>query len=257
MILCEQTAHWGGRAPVDGVEIDGKPAEDWINDTVQALEGMDNVHLRLRTMVAGVYDHGYILAYERVADHAPADDTPRHRLWRIRSARVIAATGALERPLSFPGNDKPGVMLASAMRDYITNWGVSPGDRTVVVTNNDDAYRTALAIKSAGLDVPCIVDARPEADGPLVQEARARGIRVETGMGIANVKGLRGFVAVQPAGREAKVRVALGIRLDAVATCPAAWSAFRPPLFPLRWQADPGQRGRISFAAKTPARRRF
>jgi sarcosine oxidase subunit alpha len=76
---------------------------------------------------------------------------------------VISAIGAIERPLSFAGNDKPGVMLASAMRDYVTDYGVSPGDRTVVVTNNDDAYRTAIALKQAGLDVPCIVDARPEA----------------------------------------------------------------------------------------------
>jgi sarcosine oxidase subunit alpha len=197
VILCEQTAHWGGRAPVDAVEIDGKPAESWINNAVEILEGMVNVDLRLRTLVAGVYDHGYIIAYERVADHMPGGDAPRHRLWRIRTDQVIAATGALERPLSFPGNDKPGVMLASAVRDYVVNWGVAPGDRTVVVTNNDDAYRTALALADAGLEVPCIVDTRGDSGGPLVHEARACGLRVLTGMGIAGVKGLRGVVSVQ------------------------------------------------------------
>jgi len=197
VLLCEQTAHWGGRAPVDGVEIDGKPAEVWVNDAVQALEKMDNVHLRSRCMVAGVYDHGYITAYERIADHTPGTDAPRHRLWRIRAGHVISATGALERPLSFPGNDKPRVMLASAVRDYVVNYGLSVGDRTVVVTNNDDAYRTALAIHDAGLDVPCIVDARETATGPLAEEARARGIPVKTGMAIANVKGIRGVVAVE------------------------------------------------------------
>jgi sarcosine oxidase subunit alpha len=102
-----------------------------------------------------------------VSDHDPKPGVPRHRLWRIRTGQVISAIGAIERPLSFAGNDKPGVMLASAVRDYVVNFGVSPGDRTVVVTNNDDAYRTAIAIKRAGLDVPCIVDARPEAEGPL------------------------------------------------------------------------------------------
>jgi sarcosine oxidase subunit alpha len=79
---------------------------------------------------------------------------PRHRLWRIRARQVISAIGAIERPLSFAGNDKPGVMLASAMRDYVTHYGVSPGDRTVVVTNNDDAYRTAIAIKRQGWTCP-------------------------------------------------------------------------------------------------------
>ena len=138
VMLLEQTAHWGGRAPVDGLQIDGKPAQDWIDATVAALAAMDTVTLRLRCTGAGVYDHGYVLADERVADHTPGDGRPKHRLWRIRAGRILTATGAIERPLSFAGNDIPGVMLASAVRDYVVNQAVSPGDRTVVVTNNDD-----------------------------------------------------------------------------------------------------------------------
>jgi sarcosine oxidase subunit alpha len=189
VMVLEQAPYWGGRAPVDGDVIDGMLAEDWVKNTVQALETMPNVTLRTRCMVAGVYDHGYILAEDRIADHTPGDGRPKKRLWRIRATRVVAATGALERPLSFAGNDIPGVMLASAVRDYVTNWAVSPGDRTVVVTNNDDAYRTAIALKEAGLAVPCIVDARAQANGPLPTKARALGIRVETGKAIAKVKG--------------------------------------------------------------------
>ncbi|KPQ14613.1 MAG: sarcosine oxidase, subunit alpha [Rhodobacteraceae bacterium HLUCCO18] len=223
VLLCEQTAHWGGRAPVDGVEIDGRPAEDWIADAVVELEAMENVHLRPRTMVAGVYDHGYVLAYERVSDHAPQDGVPRHRLWRIRTGQVISAIGAIERPLSFAGNDKPGVMLASAVRDYLVEYGVSPGDRTVVVTNNDDAYRTAIAIRRAGLDVPCIVDARPEANGPLPQEARALGIPVKTGTAIAGVKGIRGVVAVQLCKQAGEGAVTEDVICEAVAMS-GGWS---------------------------------
>ncbi len=223
VILCEQGPHWGGRAPVDGVEIDGQPAEDWIAAAVQALEQMDHVHLRLRTMVAGVYDHGYVIGYERLTDHSPDHDGPRHRLWRIRTKRIVSATGALERPLSFAGNDKPGVMLAAAVRDYVINWGVAPGARTVVVTNNDDAYRTALALHTAGLEVPCIVDARPEADGPLVQEARARGLRVLTGTAIATVKGLRGVVAVQLCAQDGDGAVTEDVVCDSVAMS-GGWS---------------------------------
>ncbi len=136
---------------------------------------------------------------------------------------MIAATGALERPLSFPGNDKPGVMLASAMRDYVVNWGVAPGARSVVVTNNDDAYRTALALLDAGLSVPCIVDARPNADGALPQQARANGIRVLTGMGICNVKGLRGVVAVQLCHQDGTGEVVEDVVCDAVAMS-GGWS---------------------------------
>jgi sarcosine oxidase subunit alpha len=189
VLLVEQTADWGGRAVVDTPVIDGLPAEEWIKSAVEAHENMPNVDMRLRCMGAGVYDHGYTLAYERLTDHAPDAEGPRHRLWRIRAKQIVTATGAIERPLSFAANDLPGVMLASAVRDYAVNFGVSIGDRTVVVTNNDDAYRTAIVLKEAGLDVPVIVDARTEAEGDLIDRARSLGIRIEMGKGIAKVKG--------------------------------------------------------------------
>ncbi|VDC30566.1 sarcosine oxidase subunit alpha family protein [Pseudogemmobacter humi] len=189
VLVLEQTPHWGGRAPVDGDVIDGKSADDWVKSALQALDGMKNVTLRARTMVSGVYDHGYVLAEERIADHTPGDGRPRKRLWRIRAGRIVSATGALERPLSFAGNDIPGVMLASAMRDYVVNFAVSPGDRTVVVTNNDDAYRTAIALKEAGLVVAAVIDARAQVTGELPERVRAMGIRVETGRGVVKVKG--------------------------------------------------------------------
>ncbi len=223
VLLVEQAAHWGGRAPVDGVTIDGKPAETWVKDAVETLEKMPNVTLRLRAMAAGVYDHGYVLVDEKVADHTPGDGRPKHRVWRVRAGRVIAATGAIERPLAFAGNDIPGVMLASAVRDYVVNWAVSPGDRTVVVTNNDDAYRTALALKAAGLMVPVIVDARPVADGPLPQAARAAGIRVETGRAIAKVKGSTRVTGVALCLQAGEGAVLEEVACDAVAMS-GGWS---------------------------------
>ena len=189
VILLEQTPNWGGRAPVDGDVIDGAPAEQWINATLEALGKMENVTLKSRCMAFGSYDHGYVLAEERIADHTPGDGRPRKRLWRIRAGKVLSAQGAIERPLSFAGNDIPGVMLASAVRDYVVNWAVSPGDRTVIVTNNDDAYRTAIALKEAGLEVPAIIDARAQVTGALPAQARALGIRIEAGRAIVKVKG--------------------------------------------------------------------
>ena len=223
VLLVEQSAHWGGRAPVDGVEIDGKPAETWVRETVEALGKMANVTLRLRATAAGVYDHGYVLIDEKVADHSPGDGRPRHRLWRVRARRVVAATGAIERPLAFAGNDIPGVMLASAVRDYLENWAVSPGDRTVVVTNNDDAYRTALALKAAGLMVPAILDARPEAKGALPDKARAAGIRVETGRALAKVTGGRRVTGVAVCLQAGEGAVIEEIACDAVAMS-GGWS---------------------------------
>jgi sarcosine oxidase subunit alpha len=223
VLLIEQTPHWGGRAPVDGGEIDGQPAEGWVAATVAELQAMENVTLRARTMGAGVYDHGYVLAYERAGDHLAAPAGPRHRLWRIRAERIVTATGALERPLAFAGNDVPGVMLASAVRDYVVNWAVSPGDRTVVVTNNDDAYRTALCLKAAGLDVPAVIDARPEGGGRLMDEARAAGIRVETGRGVAKVKGGKRVEAVYTCPQAGEGATVQEIKCDAVAVS-GGWS---------------------------------
>ena len=185
VILIEQTGSWGGRAAVDGGQIDGIEVMQWIKETLQELEKNKNITIRPNTMGAGIYDHGYTLAYEQTHDL----NAPRHRLWRIRAAKIITATGAIERPLSFANNDLPGVMLASAVRDYLADCGVSAGDRTVIVTNNDDAYRTAVALKEGGLEVPAILDARPDPLGQLVEKARDLGIRVEAGRGVASVTG--------------------------------------------------------------------
>ncbi len=223
VLVLEQSAHWGGRAPVDGGEIEGLSADQWVKDAVQDLENMGNVRMRLRAMGAGLYDHGYITALERVADHTPGDGRPRHRLWRIRAAQIVTATGALERPLSFPGNDIPGVMLASAMRDYVENWGISPGDRVVVVTNNDDAYRTALSLKKAGLDVPVIVDARAMVSSPLAEKARAAGIRVEPGRAIAKVHGGKHVTGVEISVQVGEGAAVEDIACDAVAMS-GGWS---------------------------------
>lgn len=223
VILCEMTANWGGRAPVDGGMIEGLSPDAWVKTTLQALEAMDNVRIMTRTMVAGLHDHGYAICYERVADHTPGDGRPRHRLWRIRAGLTEVATGAIERPLAFAGNDIPGVMLAGAVRDYLVNWAVSPGDRVVVVTNNDDAYRTALAVLDAGLTVPAIIDARPKAGGALVQAVKARGVPVLEGRGVARVLGHKAVKGVEICAQAGEGGAIQTIACDAVAMS-GGWS---------------------------------
>ena len=223
VILLEQTPTLGGRTPVDEGEVQGKPVQAWLDAVEADLRARDNVTIRTRTCGFGVYDHGYVLADEHLSDHTPGDGRPRQRLWRIRAGHIIAATGAIERPLSFAGNDVPGVMLASAVRDYVTNYAVSPGDRTVVVTNNDSAYLTALALKAAGLDVPAILDARDTATGALPEAARAAGIRVLTGRAIATVKGGKRVTGVTICAQAGEGAVLETISCEAVAMS-GGWS---------------------------------
>ena len=196
ILIIEQTPEWGGRCLVDFSTIGNETSAEYVSRLVSELKKFQNVTMRSRMMGAGVYDHGYILGYERLNDHLAEEDGPRHRLWRIRAKQIITATGSIERPISFPSNDIPGVMLASAVRDYAVNFGVATGNKIAVYTNNDDAYRTAITLNEVGVEVPIIVDARGSGGGALAERAKALGIRVENGKAISKVFGKKRVEAI-------------------------------------------------------------
>jgi sarcosine oxidase subunit alpha len=218
-LLLEQAPRLGGRALVDAPTIAGGPAADWIAGTAADLAQRPNAAIRTRTTVTTVNDHGYVLACERLD---PAHG-PRERLWRIRAKRIVAATGAIERPLAFAGNDVPGVLLASAVRDYLALWAVAPGPRVVVVTANDDGYRTALALHDAGLGVPAILDTRPDPSGALPAAARAAGLAIRPGRAVAGVKGGHRVTAVETCPIDAEGLTSDHIACDALAVA-GGWS---------------------------------
>ena len=132
-----------------------------------------------RATALGVYDDGYVVVHE-------AGD-PLERLWHIRAQRVILATGAHERPIAFADDDRPGVMLAASALRYLREFGVVVGDRVVIFTTNDSAYRVADALRDAGADPVCVVDAR--SDAPPQAAARARGIEVLAGWMVTGADG--------------------------------------------------------------------
>ena len=223
VLVLEQGAHWGGRAPVDGGRVGDRSVDKFVDGLLAELSAMPGVTLRKRCMGAAVHDHGYVLGYERLTDHKPGSDGPRHRLWRIRAKQVVTATGAIERPLSFAGNDVPGVMLASAMRDYVVNYGVAPGQQVLVVTNNDDGYRTAITLKTSGVGVLRILDARETGGGPLMEEARRLGIRIDCGRAIGKVSGGKRVRKVQICAQSGAGGALEELACDAVAMS-GGWS---------------------------------
>ena len=163
-------------------------------EATAGLEAMDNVRVLTRTAVTGYYDHNFLVALERVTDHlgpgAPAH-LPRQRLWRIRAGRVVLATGALERPLVFANNDRPGTMLAGAARAYVNRFAVLPGRRAVVVTDNDSAYAAALDLHRHGVEIAAIVDFRPDGEGKQRAEAREAGLNILSGHAVVDTAGRR------------------------------------------------------------------
>ncbi|MGE3832694.1 MAG: 2Fe-2S iron-sulfur cluster-binding protein, partial [Parvibaculaceae bacterium] len=190
VIIADESPRFGGIADIAGGTIENAPLIDWVRAKSAALASAENVHVLTRTTAVGHWHHNYLMLFERVADHDPAllaKRVPRHRLWKVRAKQVILATGAIERPIAFANNDRPGIMLATAARALIERYGVAPGMTGAVFTNNDDAYLTALAMKRVGMAVAAIIDARPEA-GAIAEEARRAGLTILAGHAIAAVE---------------------------------------------------------------------
>ena len=154
---------------------------------------------------------------ERITDHlaTPDPEQPRERLWQVRAAQVVLATGAIERPLVFEQNDLPGVMLAGAARSFANRYGVIPGKRAVVATAHDGAYRAALDLLAAGVRVSTIADLRPEPTGALVEAARAAGITVLTATTVQRAFGRRHVRGVRLASVDADGEVGPGRWVEA------------------------------------------
>jgi len=179
VIVADETAGFGGHLKGRRCEVGGKPAMDWVREVVAELEANENVTLLPRTTVASYYDHNMLVLNEHTGDHLPtADgDVCRQRIWKVWATEVVLAAGSIERPLVFGNNDRPGIMLTSAAQTYVNQYGVKPGCRTVVFTNNDSAYEAALDMHAAGIEVAAVVDLRPTG-GKAAEAARAAGIRV-------------------------------------------------------------------------------
>ena len=199
VILCDEQPLLGGSLLAETrARIDGVAAGEWLRARIGALHARPNVTTLTRTTAFGWYPDNLIGLVERVTDHLPDPDPAlvRERLWQVRAKEVVIATGAIERPLVFPGNDRPGVMLADAARTYAVRYGALPAKRAVIATTSDTAYRAALDLRDRGVEIALIADARADASGEWLTVARRAGIRVETGMHVLGTRGRRGLRVV-------------------------------------------------------------
>ena len=202
VMIADEGCEAGGALLSRRLTIGGAPAMDWVSQTVAELAALPNVtHLQNAT-VWGYREHNYLMVTER----APNNPSLLERTWRVRAGHVITATGAIERGLVFGNNDRPGVMLASAVQSYVNRYGVAPGKRAVVFTTNNSAYAVAADLVAAGVKLVAIVDSRDS----VPEEARALvpGIEIMAGKVVTEAQGgrqLRGVAVAAKTGGSARI----------------------------------------------------
>ena len=191
VILADEDFVFGGRLNAETYLLDEAPALDWVTQTIVELSSLPNVRLMRRTTVMGAFDHGIYGAVERVSDHLhnPDPGKPRQILWRIYAKHTLLCAGATERPIAFDNNDRPGIMMAGAIRTFANRFGATPSQRIAVFTNSDDGHRTAADLHAKGIKIAAVVDTR--SDAPLSTDYEilrgAQAINSKGRLGLTNV----------------------------------------------------------------------
>ena len=204
VILCEEDFVFGGRLLSDQQEVNGGPGALWARSAIAELAGFQDVRLMRRTTVFGHYDDDVYGALERVSDHRlmPASNQPRQRLWRIVARRAVLAAGAIERPIVFGGNDRPGVMMSAAARTYANRFAVAVGRKVLVFTNNNDGWRTARDLRANGIGVVALVDTRSAVPDAVAADFDGRVLLGATLIGTKGGRCVRAALVQTARGRE-------------------------------------------------------
>ncbi len=187
IVLAEQDSDIGGLL----LSSKNETLESWRVAQRDDLTSLKNVRVITGATVQGLYDHNQAVISMGL-----------NKLEVLQAKTIIHATGAFERPLLFSNNDKPGVMLASALRTYLNRYALAPKRRAVIVTNNDSAYETAFDLAQADVAVT-IAETRAAPARDLLARAAQLGIAVFPNSGIADVLGNKQLEAVKLAGRHA------------------------------------------------------
>ncbi|MDV6011834.1 FAD/NAD(P)-binding oxidoreductase [Haloechinothrix sp. LS1_15] len=192
VVLVDDQPRAGGSLLGSEEFFDCGAALRWVDEVAAELEGCPHVRVLHRATVFDANEDGVVLAVQRLTE-SPEAGAPgvgaRHRVWRIHAAQTVVATGARERPLAFPDNDRPGIMLAGAARTYLHRYAVRPGDRALVLTTNDSAYTPAIELTESGVDVVTVLDTRTTPPPHLAAECAARGIKVWAGSAVSGTEG--------------------------------------------------------------------
>ncbi|WP_102108264.1 sarcosine oxidase subunit alpha family protein [Oceaniglobus roseus] len=182
VMLLDEQVRPGGRLLDEDCAVGGLPGADWVAQAVAELDALPNVRRMARTTVTGAYDGGTYGALQRGAPGARVPET----FWRIVARRALLSAGALERSIAFRDNDRPGIMVAGAVRSFLHRYGVVPGRSVALFCNNDDAHRTARDLAAAGVRIAAVIDTRlgiaTDADWPVLAGAEVIGTSGRLGL---------------------------------------------------------------------------
>ena len=196
-LLVDEKPNLGGSTIYQNSEhfkINNQNSGSWLEKEINEIKKIDNLDIRIRTSVAAFHGYNFLLARENLTDHLPIEqrkNKTRQKLLKIRAKKVITATGSLERPLIFDNNDRPGILLSSAIKRYADLFGVACGEKNIFLTNNDSAYETAISLIQKGIKVEAIVDNREEIESKLLYEVEKNNIKVFKGFTIVNTNGYK------------------------------------------------------------------
>jgi sarcosine oxidase subunit alpha len=200
VIVCDEQSAFGGsilRTPADALR--GRSARSWVEQASSELRRDRKVTCLPGTTAFGYYAGGFLGLVEN-NEPSGATSGSRQRLWQVRAKQVVLASGAIERPMMFPNNDRPGVLLADAARSYLNRYAVRVGRAIVVYANHDSGYAAALDIQARAGGVRAIIDPRRGSMSPLAAAARQLGIEVFAGHEVCDTGGRQriGSVSVAP-----------------------------------------------------------
>jgi len=213
----------------ENFKINEENSRDWLLKEIEELKKLKNLNIKTRTSVAAYHSYNYLLAKENLTDHLPKNKSLgiRQRLWKIRANKVIIATGAIERPLVFNNNDRPGIILANSVNKYLNFYGVTCGENNFVFTNNDSAYETALSLFEKGISVK-IIDIRRKTNSKIVKQAEKLGINIYWNSTVTNTFGYRKINSIEIMSLSDDGSNVIGEKLKASCDCLAISGGWTP-----------------------------
>ena len=178
----------------DYFKINNQNSSSWLEKEINEIKKLKNLEIKTRTSVAAYHGYNFLLARENLTDHLPVEQRKgktRHKLLKIRAKKVISATGSIERPMIFDNNDRPGILLSSAIKRYADFFGVACGEKNILFTNNDSAYETAISLIQKGINIEAIIDNREEVDSKLLYEVEKNNIKIFKGYTVTDTFGYK------------------------------------------------------------------